>query len=301
MKATKHCAFLTMADLSGFVSYDALTYQPLQELGWTVEEIPWNRAGVQWKAFDAVVIRSTWDYQKQPDAFLGVLEIIEIHGTPLFNSLEYCRWNMNKTYLRDLERKGVRILPTLWRDSIQGENPNEWFEQLHSDRIVIKPTIGANADDTLVLSDNRANGFAEIEAIFQLRPLMVQPYVASIETIGEFSLFYFGGQYSHAVNKKPKPGDFRVQEEHGGIIQSITANEQLMQYGQFVMDQMGQELLYARVDLVQWEGQPAVMEVELIEPSLYFAFDPESPRRFAMALDRMLKPAVFPNRRGLRI
>jgi hypothetical protein len=125
--------------------------------------------------------------------------------------------------------------------------------------------------------------------------------VASIETIGEFSLFYFGGQYSHAVNKKPKPGDFRVQEEHGGIIQSITANEQLMQYGQFVMDQMGQELLYARVDLVQWEGQPAVMEVELIEPSLYFAFDPESPRRFAMALDRMLKPAVFPNRRGLRI
>jgi hypothetical protein len=294
---TKRCAFLTMEDMTGFYSYDSLAYAPLAEMGWEVEEVPWNRPQVNWKAYDAVVIRSTWDYQQQPESFLGVLEVIEIHGTPLFNSLEYCRWNMNKTYLRDLERKGVSILPTLWCDSMAGTEVNQWCDELEIDRVVVKPIIGANADDTFVLSGGDDVQIAFAQEAFQSKPFMVQPFVESIQTTGEFSLFYFGGQYSHAINKIPKRGDFRVQEEHGGIITAITADDYLKQPGQCVIDQLGQPLLYARVDFVQWQGEPALMEVELIEPSLYFAFDEESPRRFAAALDRMLQPPIMPERK----
>jgi glutathione synthase/RimK-type ligase-like ATP-grasp enzyme len=286
-----------MEDMTGFVSYDSLAYAPLQDLGWTVEEVPWTRPDVKWKSFDAIVIRSTWDYQRQPEAFLSVLEIIEIHGTPLFNSLEYCRWNMNKKYLRDLERKGVRILPTIWGETMTSDSVSQWCETLSSERVVMKPIIGANADDTFVLTPNDQQQISNARQVFQLKPFLVQPFVQSIQTTGEFSLFYFGGHYSHAINKRPKQGDFRVQEEHGGIITAITADDYLKKPGQFVIDQLGQPLLYARVDFVEWQGSPALMEVELIEPSLYFAFDEESPRRFAEALDRMLRPPVLPERK----
>lgn len=294
---SKRCAFLTMADMSGFVSYDSLTYAPLQKLGWTVEEVAWSSVGVQWKNFDAVVIRSTWDYQKQPEAFLNVLEVIEIHGVPLFNSLEYCRWNMNKKYLGDLERRGVRILPTLWCETMVGNEIRHWCEKFSTDRVVVKPNIGANADDTFVLTPGDQQLNSQACEVFCTKPFMVQPFVDSIQTRGEYSLFYFGGQYSHAINKLPKSGDFRVQEEHGGIITAIDADDYLKIPGQFVIDQLGQPLLYARVDFVDWEGAPALMEVELIEPSLYFAFDEASPRRFAEALDRMIRPPVLPERK----
>lgn len=292
----RRCAFLTMEDLTGFFAYDSLTYGPLSELGWQVDEVPWTRMGVDWRQYEAVVIRSTWDYQQQPELFLQTLELIEASGTKLFNPLEVCRWNLNKSYLRDLERKGVPIIPTLWCESPSSWEIASWAQQLHSDQLVIKPLVGANADDTFVISAQETQGLAKLAEIFRTKPFMVQPFVSSIQTAGENSLFYFGGEYSHAVNKRPKQGDFRVQEEHGGQVQAVEVDERLMQAGQFVVDQLGERLLYARVDFVEWEGTPTLIEVELIEPSLYFSFDPAAAARFALALDRLLQPMSLPTR-----
>ena len=108
-------AFLTLDDSTGFVIDDELSYAPLADLGWRVETISWRAPSCDWRAYDAVVIRSTWDYITDPDAFLTVLAEIERAGTPLFNALDLVRWNIRKTYLRDLAQRGVPVVPTIWR------------------------------------------------------------------------------------------------------------------------------------------------------------------------------------------
>jgi glutathione synthase/RimK-type ligase-like ATP-grasp enzyme len=118
---------------------------------------------------------------------------------------------------------------------------------------------------------------------------MVQPFVNAIVDEGEYSLFYFGGVYSHTILKSPKRGDFRVQEEHGGRITAVAPEHDLRETADNIVASISQ-LLYARVDLVRNDsGKFLLMELELIEPALYFRMDEESPRRFATALDELMK------------
>lgn len=282
----KRCAFLTMQDMTGFFAYDQLAIEPLNQLGWSVEEIPWDQADVVWGQYQAVVIRSTWDYQNRPAEFLRVLEAIEASGAKLFNPAHVCQWNMHKGYLRDLSSKGCPTLPTIWVERMVEGDVARWCRELNSSRLVIKPTVGANADHAFVLSEGDPDSASIAYGVYRRREGLVQPYVDSIESEGEYSLFYFGDKYSHAINKRPRSGDFRVQEEHGGIISSIHATDELLQAGQFVLERIDEHLLYARIDFVNWQGALRLMEVELIEPSLYFSYSPTAPILFASELDR---------------
>ena len=139
------CAFLTLDDSTGFVIDDELAYPPLTALGWRVEAISWRTPSCDWRAYDAVVIRSTWDYIADPDAFLGVLAEIERTGTPLFNALDLVRWNIRKTYLRDLAERGVPVVPTIWRERLVSSELPGLIEEVGSDEVVIKPVVGLNA------------------------------------------------------------------------------------------------------------------------------------------------------------
>lgn len=282
---TKRCAFLTMQDMTGFYAYDHLAIEPLNQLGWVVEQIPWDQEGVEWGQYQAVVIRSTWDYQNRPAEFLRVLETIETSGAKLFNPSHICRWNMHKGYLRELSEKGCPTLPTIWIEQMVEGDVDRWFRELNSQRLVIKPTVGANADNAFVLTEEDSDSVLNALEVYRHREGLVQPYVDSIESEGEYSLFYFGEMYSHAINKRPRPGDFRVQEEHGGIIRSIRATEELRRAGQLVLETISEPLLYARIDFVNWQGALRLMEVELIEPSLYFSYSPSAPQLFANELD----------------
>jgi len=280
------CAFLTMDDLEGFVSDDELTIGHLHDLGWTVEMASWHKA-YNWSQFDVVVIRTTWDYQNDPDAFLAVLESIDRSGARLENSLELVRWNMQKTYLRDIEAKGASIVPTLWEEgALDTTKLGSFFDQLDAEEIIIKPIIGANADHTFRLPRSRNNAkMAVLEEIFRRRAYMVQPFMRRIVEEGEFSLIYFEGMHSHTILKTPKTNDFRVQEEHGGNIRSVVAEPELLHSGQHVIDSLPQRPLYARVDFVRTKQSTfSLMELELIEPALYFRMDADSPMRFAHAL-----------------
>jgi glutathione synthase/RimK-type ligase-like ATP-grasp enzyme len=288
-RAVPRAAFLTLADPTGFFIYDELAVPPLKALGWTVETVPWTAPGIAWETFDVAVIRSTWDYQRDPDAFMLKLEAIELAGPRILNPIATCRWNLEKTYLRDLEARGVPIIPSFWPDRLDEATLRQASRLLGTDRLVAKPLVGANADDTFVIP-----GTIPAPALdtFAARPLLVQPFIESIVAEGEVSLFYFGSEFSHAVRKSPKPGDFRVQEEHGGRIETFEPGAEWLDAGQRTLEALGDALLYARVDLVRLaDGSPAVIEVELIEPSLYFPYDPESPARFADALDRMMRTA----------
>lgn len=285
---SRNCALLTLEDRSGFCIYDHLLFTPLADRGWTALEIPWNRADVDWTAFEAVIIRSTWDYQKTPEKFLSTLEAIE-SVTKLYNPVAICRWNLNKRYLKDLQERGVAIVPTYWLKCLDEASLAALFSESATPRLVAKPLVGANADDAFVLKARESGSWTEALRVFADREVMVQPFIDAITTEGEYSLFYFGGRLSHAIVKRPAAGDFRVQEEHGGIIAPVAPAEDLVRAGNQAIKAVGTTLLYARVDLVRLaSGQPALMEMELIEPSLYFDQDPDSAAIFAAEFERMV-------------
>ncbi|MGD2115511.1 MAG: hypothetical protein PVG07_10685 [Acidobacteriota bacterium] len=278
------CAFLATDDLEGFFTYDHLAVPWFESLGWAVEEVPW-RAEAEWSRYEIVVIRSAWDYQDAPEDFLRVLSEIDA-ATRLENGLDLCRWNLEKTYLRDLEDRGVAVVPTLWRAAGAPLEPS-LFDRLGTGEIVVKPVVGANADRThRIRRDELEARRTAAERDLAGRAGMVQPFLTGIVEEGEYSLFSFDGVFSHAVLKTPTPGDFRVQEEHGGRIRTVEAEPALLAAGEAALAALDRPPLYARADFVRCGGRFLLMELELIEPSLYFPFDPESPRRFAEATVR---------------
>jgi hypothetical protein len=281
----RHIAFLTLHDPSGFVIDDDLAVLPLARRGFRVETIPWDRPGVDWRRYTLVVIRSTWDYQHHAGKFLAVLEEIERQGVRLENGSEIVRWNMGKTYLRDLASKGIETVPTFWRDGLRPGELLPLFEELRSTEGVIKPVMSSNAQGAWRLDAARARVLApEIETYFAGRPLMMQPFERGIVEEGEFSMIYFSGVHSHSVRKLPKSGDFRVQEEYGSEIIRIAPEPALLAAGDAAIAAIGQKLLYARADLVRSGDAFRVMELELVEPSLYLRTDPGAADRFAEAV-----------------
>ena len=281
----KRCAFLSTEDLAGFVTDDHLAVDSFRQRGWEVAFVPWRQRERSWREFDAAIIRSTWDYQKDPASFLSVLEEIERSGVLLANSLSIVRWNLSKTYLRELETQRVPVVPTLWVENAGVANWQEAFARLGAGEIIVKPVIGASAGDTYRLTrESLAGHRRELDALFHDRSLMIQPFISTVLTEGELSLFWFGGSYSHAVRKVPKPRDFRVQEEHGGEITPVVPSDECMRTALKVLEHVEGTPLYARVDLLRDTGGGfLLMELELIEPALYFRTDHFSAERFADA------------------
>jgi len=271
-----------------YVADDDLVVEPLRRLGHEAEFVVWRHA-VDWRKYEGVVIRSTWDYQQHLPAFLSVLQEIDTQSR-LANPLDILSWNSDKKiYLQDVEKRGGQIIPTIWGDSkIDDHLIQQWFEQFQTDELVIKPTVGANAQDAFRL-ERGARDVNELRKTFDQRSYMVQPFMRGIVEEGEFSLFYFNGDYSHTILKTPQVGDFRVQEEHGGEIKPFEPSAELLATGEKIVQCISPTPLYARVDFVRTEsGEFAVVELELIEPSMYLRMAKHAPRMFAEAIDRWL-------------
>jgi hypothetical protein len=267
---------------------DGLASDQLARRGWVVEYSPCRSPLVEWRNYDVVVLRSTWDYHYEPDSFLGLLRKIAASGTHLENSLSLVEWNVSKTYLRDLEERGVPIVPTVWKEKLAPDSLGALHEELEAGEIILKPVIGASAHGTYRLPrDVSPEQITEVEAFFRNTPLLAQPLARNILEEGEVSLIYIGGVFSHAVRKVPKPGDFRVQEQFGGEFTAITPEEDLLRAGGKALEALPETPLYARVDLVRANDDSGywLMELELIEPSLYFEYGKGSAGRFAEALE----------------
>ncbi len=273
-----------MDDMADYVSDDDLAIGPLNSLGWEVETLSWRDPSIDWNSFYLVVIRTTWDYQKYPEEFLETLAKIDTSSARLENPIEIVRWNLDKRYLRDLDKKGVRIVPTIWDAEYDAAEFGSWQKRLAADELIIKPTVSATAQNTF-----RLRRFdTEIADIFSERPFMVQPFLNTITDEGEYSLFFFNGELSHTILKAPKTGDFRVQEEHGGMISEAEPSEKLLDAARKAIDAIDRSLLYARVDLVRdHDDEFALMELELIEPALYLRMNADAPQRFAVAIEAL--------------
>lgn len=289
----RRCAFLTMENPKSFVIDDELVLPHMAAHGWQVEQVPWRKP-TQWDDYEAVVIRTPWDYQQDPAAFMTVLETINRSSATLVNPIELVRWNLRKSYLRQLQAQGVKIPKTLWLSPGELKRAPELIRELNAQEFVLKPLISANADHTYRLNAQTLQAsMPALQQVFQSREAIIQPFLPQVITEGEFSVFFFNLRYSHAILKTPKQQDFRVQEEHGGIIQGIEPEEALMDAAYTVLNATKPDPMYARVDMVRHDGEFLLMELELIEPSLYFRTHPQAPLNFARALDAWVDHARF--------
>ena len=278
----KKVAFLTIDDMTEFESDDALMYDPLTELGIELEEVPW-REKRNWNDYEMIVIRTTWDYQSAPKDFLKKLKQIEASGGNLLCPSSVVEWNMHKSYLKNLEREGVAIVPSIFGKKLTEKVFDKAATAFEANKFIVKPTVGANSDNTFIMHADKLEEEALVH--FSDKEFIVQPYINSINTHGVYSLIYFNNVYSHALVKVPAKEDFRVQEEHGGRVIGFKANPEMLEMAQKAIEFVKEDVLFTRVDLVQMkDGSYAVMEVELIEPSLYLRMDPKAPRTFAKAI-----------------
>ena len=262
----KKCALLTIEDLSNFESYDDLLIEPFNLLGWECVFVPWESKSVDWDDFDAVIIRSTWDYQQKEKLFFKTLVKISKSKAKLYNPLSVIKWNINKNYLKDLEVKNIPIIPTKFFDVFDYKNVKKCFLSFETNKLIIKPSISANADDTFILEEPSIDERrVSLSNTFKNKEYLVQPFLENIKIEGEYSLIFFGDVLSHVLLKTPKAGDFRVQEEHGGILKSINSpDNSLIDFGLKVIKNLPMPCLYSRIDVVRNNDQFLLMEVGII-------------------------------------
>jgi len=286
--SNKRCAYLTMSNLDGW-SIDAdLAFPAMIDRGWTVTPVRWRDDKPNWDEFDAVYIGTPWDYPEEPERFIRLLRSIDASSAILVNDFTLVEWSITKTYLRDLDERGASTVPSCWHDALQFGQLAKDFSSLGAEKIVIKPLVGTNATDTFVVCDSDLGDLEpKLLDVFGQRACIVQPFIDSITDEGEYSLFFFNNEFSHAIQKVPKADDFRVQEEHGAQILSVSPNNELLSTANQVLGLVQPMPVYARVDLVKLNtGAYGLMELELIEPSMYLRMNAEAPERFADAFDQ---------------
>jgi glutathione synthase/RimK-type ligase-like ATP-grasp enzyme len=255
---------------------------PLRAAGYRVEQRTWTEAG-DLAGFDLVLPLLAWGYPRAHARWLAAVREWEAAGVRLRNPAAVLAWNSDKTYLGRLAARGVPTVPTLYVERITREMLEAAARRFGSDRLIVKPQISAGAWQTIRWSPGDAIDGGPAGAA------MIQPYLPEIETTGEVSLVYFGGRFSHAIAKRPQPGDFRVQPEYDGIITGHVPTREERAVAAFVLAAIDEQLLYARIDLVRGAAGPLLIEIELIEPDLYLGYDPAGGALFAEAVTELIR------------
>ncbi len=254
---------------------------PLAAKGMDLIDVDWADDTQDWSTYGAAIIGTTWDYWDHAEQFLRTLERIE-GQTKLFNPASLVKWNSHKRYLEDLEKKGARLIPTLWIDQVTEDTFREAFDQLGSDDLVFKRQVGAGAAGQYRLSPS--DPMPDMP-----HPMMVQPFLSMIQEEGEYSFIFIGGAFCHALIKQAKAGDYRIQSSYGGYETPITPDAADLADADAIMATLDEAPLYARVDMLRGEdGRLLLMELELIEPYLYPLEGPNLGRMMAADIAKRL-------------
>jgi glutathione synthase/RimK-type ligase-like ATP-grasp enzyme len=273
-------AFVTWSGGPDLSADDRLAADACADQHIHIEAVPWDIAR-DWTRYDAIVIRSTWNYHLQPTAFTTWIDRCENAGCRLWNPPAVLRWNLDKRYLLQLEAAGLLVPETIvvpqgstvkLRDLLRAQG---WTDA------VVKPVVSASAFQTFRAVDDEGhdNEQAFTEAVAS-RDMLVQQFVPEIID-GESSLMFFGRRFSHAVKKVPADREFRVQEEFGGQVASYMPDAETLRTCETALSHVPGPTLYARIDGVATARGFEVIEVEVIEPSLFLRHDPAAARRFA--------------------
>jgi glutathione synthase/RimK-type ligase-like ATP-grasp enzyme len=263
---------------------DNLLLRGFQAQGWEAKPVVWNAPNVDWDQFDIALIRSTWDYLDEKDQFLEVLSKIEASSCRIFNPLDAIRWNIDKRYLFDLETWGAPIIPTLLASTMDAGALRMMFPRREGQTVILKPTIGLGGSHSYRVSlDKLDETLAELKTSRPEAEYLVQPFIDSVVTEGEWSFIYFNGQLSHVLLKKPAPNEYRVQGIYGGTIAPVEPRREDLMLANEVIARLPFDLLYVRLDFLRVQGRLSVIEVELIEPIFSFNLVPDSIARLVQA------------------
>jgi len=264
---------------------DAMLVAPLAKHNIESVAVPWDAEGVDWHGFDSIVVRSTWNYTYKFEEFTNWLKQLKQAALPLVNSYETMVWNANKRYLVELQEKGQPIIPSRVIESDSQARLEDIMREEGWNEVVFKPVISASAYHThkSILEDAADNQTHFDEALAH-SAVLVQPFEEAICSEGEWSLIFFNHQFSHAVLKVPKSGDFRTQPRLGGKILPMEAPAKLVQDAERLLSSLPEPVLYARVDGISKDGQLVLMELELIEPALFMFADTKAPEKMADAI-----------------
>jgi glutathione synthase/RimK-type ligase-like ATP-grasp enzyme len=267
---------------------DQLLADALEARGVRVTPIPWTQLDPT-ALLDAppILLRSTWDYHRIPTMFRSWLYALEDSGRPVFNPPSVARGNVDKIYLKELETAGIAIPRTRWVDGIDAASIERVLLEESWTRAVLKPRIAATAYGTFLVE--RGTSLSDDELLpARSSGAMLQEVIPEVVERGETSLVFLGGVFSHAVVKRAKPGDFRVQKDFGGQVEVTTPSGTTLAFAVDVMSHVPSSCIYARVDVVEASRGPILMELELIEPELYFLIVPEAAHHFSgLILDRL--------------
>ena len=238
-----------------------------------------------------------WGYHLKHPGWLRACRTWQDAGVRIANPPAVLADNSDKRYLAALERRGVAIPPTAWTDRVDQAQVDAMFDATGAAHVIVKPTVSGGAWKTLRLRrgdalDGALDGAPDGAA-------MLQPYLPAIETEGETSLLFFGGRFSHAVNKRPVRCDFRIQSEYGGAYRAVDPSPEALVLAQRVLDAIDTPLLYARIDLVpDEEGRWLLMEAELTEPDLYLGQATDAGAAFVAAVRSLLDADAWLEKRA---
>jgi glutathione synthase/RimK-type ligase-like ATP-grasp enzyme len=288
MFATRRVALITCERFSDLYEDDLLLVPALAEMGVSAVPAVWSRPEVDWKSFDALIMRSPWDYFERPTAFRAWLDDRIASGVVIVNAPDILIWNFDKSYLQDLARKGVDVVPSVCIAPQEKADIAALARVRGWNEIVIKPTIGGGGYRTHRLRvDELPRYSGEIAEILADRGLIVQPFLPEIFD-GELSLLFFDGVYSHAARKRPQAGEYRVQFQYGGTNESVEVGEDWVAQARVCVENAPSLPAYARVDGVVQNGRFLLMELEIFEPVMFLARHSDAPARFARAISARL-------------
>jgi glutathione synthase/RimK-type ligase-like ATP-grasp enzyme len=282
-------ALATSRDLPDLWDGDRIFLDELRRRGHRAEPAVWDDEHADWTQRDAVIVRSCWDYHLKPDRFAGWIDRVSRAGVRLINPAETLRWNMHKGYLFDVARAGGRVPATRVAPRGAGGSLASRLGDASWPAAVVKPAISSTGHGTRLVrgtpspEDERAFGEA-----LSAGDVLLQEYVPEVGLRGEWSLVFFDGRYSHAALKRAAPGEFRVHIEWGGTVESGEPPAALIDEAQRLVTAMRLDAAYARVDGTEAGGGLVVMELELLDPELFFDRHPEAAARLADAVEQRM-------------
>jgi glutathione synthase/RimK-type ligase-like ATP-grasp enzyme len=279
-------ALANSADHAELHPHDLPLADALRTAGFDPVAEIWTDPSVDWSAYDAVLLRSVWDYHVRYLEFTEWLGQLDKAGVPVLNETDLIRWNADKRYLLELRERGVAIVPS---QVAAGACLREVVAGLDGQEIVIKPTVGATAHHTI----RGTAGSEELSRAMDELPddvYLVQPFLPEIQSEGEWSLIFLDGEFSHAVLKRAAAGDYRVQDDFGGTAELLEPPAAVLDGATAALAAADTRRapVYARVDGIVTTGRFLLMELELIEPDLFLPLAPTSSTRLATAIANRL-------------
>ena len=274
---------------------DKILLKELEKCNLKVIKKDWSDNKFDWKQTRYAIFRTTWDYFDKFDTFIKWFEKTK-RETLFINSKEIILWNLNKSYLQELSKKGINIAKTIFVEEKQKITLEDLFKNTQFNEAIIKPSVSGAARDTFKITKKNHKKFeSNFQKLIKKESFLFQEFLKDIQIFGEISIILIDGEYTHAVRKIAKKGDFRVQDDHGGTVEVYNPVKEEIEFAKLCVSKCPSQPIYARVDLIYDNKKNiSLSELELIEPELWFRNNAKSAKLLAKKISNLVSSKLEP-------